>query len=146
VPPAVLKLSERNAVKISRYDIIYQLIDDVTAALEGMLEPEIIETKIGSLEVLKVFLKVKGKGIVGGKVTSGKITPGTRIHVMREDKKVSELKTEAIQIGGEKVNLVESPAECGISYTGEFKIKPKDILDFILVEEHLRSVKKKSDK
>lgn len=146
VPPTVLKLSERSSVKISRYDIIYQLIDDITAALEGMLEPEIIETKIGTLEVLKIFLKVKGKGIVGGKVTSGKITPGTRIHVIRDGEKVSELKTEAVQIGGEKVNLVEAPAECGISYTGEFKLKIKDVLEFILIEEHLRSIKKKSDK
>lgn len=146
IPPTVLKLAERNGIKISRYDIIYQLIDDVTAALEGMLEPEIIETKIGSMEILKIFLKVKGKGIVGGKVTSGKITPGTRIHVMRDGEQVTELKTESVQIGGEKVNLVEAPAECGISYTGEFKLKPKDIFDFILVEEHLRSIKKKSDK
>lgn len=146
IPPTVLKLSERSSVKISRYDIIYQLIDDVTAALEGMLEPEIVETKIGTLEVLKIFLKVKGKGIIGGKVISGKITPGTRIHVIRDSKKVGELKTESIQIGGEKVNLVEAPAECGVSYVGEFKFKVKDILEFILIEEHLRSIKKKSDK
>jgi len=145
VAPVILKLSEQNGIKISRYDIIYQLIDDVTSALEGMLEPEIIETKIGTLEILKIFLKVKGKGIVGGKVTSGKVTPGTKIEVYRDKEKIGELKTEAIQIGGEKVNLVESPSECGVSYIGELKLKPKDKFDFILVEEHLRSVKKKSD-
>jgi len=144
VPPPVLKLSEQNGIKISKYDIIYRLIDDVTDALEGMLEPEITETKIGKFEVLKIFLKVKNRGIVGGKVTSGKITPGTRIDVYRDDEKIGELKTELVQIGAEKVNLVEAPAECGISYTGDLKIKPADKFELILVEEHLKSIKRKS--
>src|SRR5690606_38557393 len=53
VAPNVLKLAESNKIKISKYDIIYDLINDVTTALEGMLEPEIIETRIGRVRVLK---------------------------------------------------------------------------------------------
>lgn len=143
IPPQVLKLAETNNVKISKYEVIYELIDDVTAALEGMLEPEIIETKIGKLEVIKQFHKEKDRGVVGGKVISGKITPGTKIEVFREEEKIGELKTDAIKIGAEKVNQVEKNSEAGISYIGEYKAKPKDILEFILVEEKVRTLKKR---
>lgn len=143
VPPQVLKLAESNKIKISKYDIIYQLIDDVTAALEGMLEPEIVETKIGKLKILKVFHREKDRGVVGGKVVSGKVTPGTKIIVYREKEILGELKTNIVQLGQEKVNVVESGDECGISYSGNLKLKVGDVLEFILVEERLRTLKKK---
>jgi len=146
VSPNVLKLAESNSIKISKYDVIYKLIDDVTAVLEGMLEPEIIETKIGRLKILKIFKKTKDSGIVGGKVISGKITPGTKIIVKRNDQEIGELKTQIIQVGNEKLNQVEKDTECGVSYLGNVKIKEGDILEFILIEEKMRSLKKKSDK
>ncbi|OQA53290.1 MAG: Translation initiation factor IF-2 [candidate division WS2 bacterium ADurb.Bin280] len=142
IPANVLKLSEANDIKISRYEIIYELIDDISAALEGLLEPEIIETTIGKLEVIKVFFKSKGKTIVGGKVIEGKITPGTKVLVYRGEEKIGELKTELVQIGGERVNVVEKGNECGVSCLGELKLKAKDILEFVLVEEKIRSIKK----
>jgi len=144
IPPSVLKLAQANKVKISKYEIIYELINDVTAALEEILEPEIIETEIGSFEVIKVFYRDKERGIVGGKVISGKVTPGTKIKVYRNEEEVGELKTEAVKIGQEAVNQAVKGFEAGISYKGNIKIKPKDILKFILVEEKVRSLKKKS--
>lgn len=143
VPPAVLRLAETNKIKISKYEIIYELIDEVVAALEGMLEPEIIETKIGKLKILKIFRTEKDRGVVGGKVTSGKVTPGTKIIAYRGEEVLGELKTDLVQVANEKVNQVESPSECGISYTGTLKLKPDDVLEFILVEEKLRTLKKK---
>jgi translation initiation factor IF-2 len=143
IPPAVLRLADTNKIKISKYDIIYELIDEVTAALEGMLEPEIIETKIGKLKILKIFRKEKDRGVIGGKVISGKVTPGTKIIVSRGEEVLGEIKTDLVQVANEKVNQVESPGECGISYTGNLKLKPDDILEFILVEEKLRTLKKK---
>ncbi|MCX6809648.1 MAG: translation initiation factor IF-2 [Candidatus Berkelbacteria bacterium] len=142
-PPQILKLADINKVKISKYEIIYELIDDVTAALEGLLEPEIIETVIGKFEVIKVFHREKDKGIVGGKVISGKITPGTKIRVHREAELIGEIKTESVQSGKEKVNEVTKGFECGVSYIGDIKIKIKDIFEFILVEEKVRTLKKK---
>ena len=144
VPPAVLKLAEANRVKISKYDIIYELIDDVSAALEGMLEPEIIETSIGKLEILKLFRKEKDKGIVGGKVISGKVSPGTKIRVFRDEEMIGELKTDAIKVANEKVNQVDKGFECGVSYIGDLKLKENDVLEFIMVEEKLRTLKKKA--
>ena len=144
IPPSVLKLAQTNKVKISKYEIIYELINDVTAALEEILEPEIIETEIGSFEVIKVFYRDKERGIVGGKVISGKVTPGTKIKVYRNEEEIGELKTEAVKIGQEAVNQAVKGFEAGISYKGNIKIKPKDILKFILVEEKVRSLKKKS--
>lgn len=143
IPANVLKLSEANAIKISRYEIIYELIDDISAALEGLLEPEIIETTVGKLEIIKVFFKSGNKTIVGGKVISGKISPGTKIYVFRGEDKIGEMKTELIQIGGEKVNLVEKGNECGVSCLGDIKLKIKDTLEFVMVEEKIRSLKKK---
>lgn len=143
IPPAVLRLAETSKIKISKYDIIYELIDEVTAALEGMLEPEIIETKIGKIKILKIFRREKDRGVVGGKVISGKVTPGTKIIALRGEDILGELKTDLVQVANEKVNQVESPNECGISYTGNLKLKSDDILEFILVEEKLRTLKKK---
>jgi len=143
-PLQVQKLAGIKAIKISKYDIIYQLIDDVTAALEGMLEPEIIETTVGRLEVLKIFYKQKDSGIVGGRVKSGTITPGTKIVVKRDDEIVGELKTEGLKVGVEKTDKVKANTECGVSYKGDFKVKVGDIFEFNLVEEKLRSLKKRA--
>lgn len=144
VPPAVLKLAEANKIKISKYDIIYELIDEITAALEGMLEPEIIETAIGRLEILKVFRTEKDKGIVGGKVISGKVSPGTKIRAYRGEEMIGELKTDAIKVANEKVNQVDKNFECGVSYLGDLKLKEGDILEFILVEEKMKTLKKRA--
>jgi len=144
VPPPILKLAETKRIKISRYEIIYKLLDEVVAALEGLLEPEIVETPLGKLEVLKVFRTEKNRGIVGGKVTSGKISPGSKIIARRGDEVLGELKTEAIQIGGQKVDLVTKGDECGVSYSGELRLKTGDELEFILVEEKLRTISKKA--
>lgn len=143
IPPNVLKLAEANKIKISKYEVIYELMNDITAALEGLLEPEIVETIIGKLEVIKMFFKTANKGIVGGKVISGKISPGTKINVLRDEEKIGELKTELIQIGGEKVNQVGKGDECGVSYIGDVKLKQSDILEFVMVEEKIRTIKKK---
>lgn len=143
VPPTVLKLAENNKIKISKYDIIYELLDDISAALEGMLEPEITETVIGRMEIIKVFRHERDRGIVGGKVISGHVSPGTKINVFREGENIGELKTQSVQIGGEKVDRVDSNNEGGVSYLGTIKLKVKDQLEFVLVEEKLRSLKKK---
>ncbi|MDH4358629.1 MAG: translation initiation factor IF-2 [Candidatus Berkelbacteria bacterium] len=143
VPPQVMRLADEKKIKISKYEIIYELIDDIFAALEGMLEPEIVETVLGKLEVVKVFFKQHNRGIIGGRVISGKISPGTKITVTRNGQPIGELKTESIKIGAQTVNQVTDKKECGISYLGTVKLKPKDILEFVLVEERLRSLKKK---
>ena len=143
IPPAVLRLAESSKIKISRYEIIYELIDEVTGALEGMLEPEIVETKLGKLKILKLFRRQKGSGIAGGKVTSGKVTPGPKINVWRAGENIGELKTNLIQVANEKVGEVVAGSECGVSYFGELKLKEGDVLEFIRVEEKLRTLKKK---
>jgi translation initiation factor IF-2 len=117
-----LKLAESNGVKISKYEVIYELIDDVTNALEGMLEPEIVETVIGKLEIIKLFRTEKDKGIVGGKVISGKVSPGTKIRVFRGNEQIGEMKTDAIRVAAEKVNQVDKNFECGVSYIGDVRI------------------------
>jgi len=143
IPPAVLKLAETNNIKIQKYEIIYELIDEVTAALEGMLEPEIIETTIGKLEVLKIFRTEKDRGIVGGKVISGKVSPGTKIRVYRNKEQIGEIKTDAVRVAAEKVNQVDKNFECGVSYLGDLRLKVGDVFEFVLVEEKLRTFKKK---
>jgi len=76
-------------------------------------------------------------------VKSGKITPGTKIIVIRSGEKIGELKTDELKIGAQTVDRAEPPSECGVSYKGDLKIKPGDILEFVLVEEKLRSLKKR---
>ena len=71
VSSAAKKIAEQEKIKISTYDVIYQLIDDVYAAASGLLEPKIVETEVGKLKVLAIFTRGKKKQIIGGKVTDG---------------------------------------------------------------------------
>lgn len=141
IPPSIKKLSDEQGIKISRYNIIYELIDEVKTALQGMLEPEIIETEVGKFKVIKIFRHTQTDGIVGGLVTKGQLRPGLKFRLLRSEKLIGEGQIKSLQIGPNSIDMVKQNDECGINYEGNLKFKLDDIIEAYQKEEILKTIK-----
>ena len=134
----VMNLAKRENIKISIYDIIYQLLDDLTAALSGLLEPEIIETEVGRMEVLAVFKVMRQDQIIGGKVKTGRIENNCIVRIVRDKETIGEGKISSLQHNKKDVSDVEEGFECGLKVTSPTKIKIGDSLECYKKEEIIR--------
>ncbi len=137
---AVMNLIKRENIKISIYEIIYQLLDDLAAALSGLLEPEIVEVELGRLSVLAVFRSVKNEKIIGGKVTSGKIENGTEARIVREKDTIGEGHISNLQQNKKDVSEVLENFECGLKIGTPTKILIGDSLECYKKEERIRKL------
>jgi len=140
-PPAVKRLADSQKCTVSRYDIIYELIDDIKATLEGLLEPEIVETEVGRLKVIKQFRSIPNGGIVGGLVTKGMMRNGVKFRVKRNDELIGEGVINEIHIGPNPTPEAEVNSECGLNFTGNIKFKPDDIIEAYQTEEIIKRLK-----
>lgn len=136
----VLNLARRENIKISIYEIIYQLLDDLSAALSGLLEPEIVEVELGRLEVLAIFRVQKNEKIVGGKVISGKIENGTEVRIVRDKETIGNGKIIALQQNKKDVAEVKVDFEAGLKIATPTKILVSDILECYKKEERTRKL------
>lgn len=136
----VMNLARRENIKISLYDIIYQLLDDLTAALSGLLEPEIVETEVGRLQILAVFRTTKNEKIVGGKVTSGKIMNGAEVRIVRDKETIGIGKIINLQQNKKDINEVTENFEAGLRIATPTKILIGDFLECYKKEERMRKL------
>jgi len=134
----VLNLARREHVKIQIYDIIYQLLDDLQAAILGLLEPEIIETEVGRMKVLAVFKSSRNEQIIGGKVTTGRIENGCEVKIVRDREQIGEGKIVNLQQDKRDVQSVIENFECGLRVNTTTKIKADDSLECYKKEERIR--------
>jgi len=134
----VMNLARRENVKISIYDIIYQLLDDLTAALSGLLEPEIVETEIGRMKILAIFKVHRNEKIVGGKVTSGKIENNCEVKIVRDKETIGEGKIVSLQQNMKDAREVLENFECGLKVETEIKLAEDDSLECYRKEERVR--------
>ena len=142
IPPAIRKYATQKGVKISSYDIIYQLIDDLFDALSGLLEPEIVEINLGKLEILQIFKSSKTGGIVGGRVKSGVVEKHSKASIVRNDEKVGEAKIIRVQREKSVVDKVEAGTECGLLIDSTIIPRAGDTLEIYKQEEHIRRLKR----
>ena len=130
------KLSE---VEIRSYSIIYDLIEDVRAAMSGLLAPEIVETVTGRAEVQQVFDLSSGR-VAGSLVREGKLTRGQIVRLMRGAEAVGNGKITGLKRFKEDVREVEKGLECGILLDiKDFRVG--DVVEAILREEKIRRLK-----
>jgi len=123
------KLAEKENIDIRTYRIIYDLIDDLQAAMKGMLEPEYKEVILGHAQVRALF-KVPNVGIVAGcYVVDGKITRNANIRVIRNGVVIYEGKISSLKRFKDDVKEVASGYECGIAIEKFNDIKEDDILE-----------------
>jgi translation initiation factor IF-2 len=127
-------LAEENKVEIRLYSIIYNALEDVKAAMEGLLPPTLVEKQHGKAEVRQIF-KVKGTAVAGCHVTEGKIVRNAKIRLLRDAVVVWDGKIASLKRFKDDVREVVEGFECGISLEGYNDIKEKDILECYEVEE-----------
>jgi translation initiation factor IF-2 len=129
------QLAEKNQIDIRLYSIIYNVIEEIKQALEGMLEPDIEEKVTCTVEVRDVF-KVPKVGLVAGcYVQDGKITRNTNVRLLRDGFEIYKGKISALKRFKDDVREVDAGFECGISLENFNDIKVGDIIEgFELVE------------
>ncbi len=118
VAPGAQALADREKVEIRPYDVIYDAIDDVKAALEGLLKPMYEEVYMGEAEVRQLFKSTKAGGIAGCMVTEGKFVKGGILRVFRNQKQLFEGKVDSLRHFKEEVKEMAAGQECGISTNG----------------------------
>ena len=126
--------AEVEGVSIRLYKIIYRLIEDVEKALNGLLEPELVERVIGKAGVLATFKVSKGGTAAGCRVLSGELRRNASVHVMRAG--VEVIKTEITSIRREKEDVrdVREGMECGITLKNYEDFEVGDIFECFVME------------
>lgn len=137
---AVEKLAETEGVSISVYRIIYELIADIKAAMEGLLDPDTQEKITGKAIVKQVF-KLSSAGTVAGcTVTEGKAQRNMKVRLLRDNVIIFEGNTSAIKRFKDDVKEVDKGYECGISLENFSDIKVSDVMEFFTVEKIARKL------
>ena len=123
------KLAEQEDVQIRYYSIIYEVIDDVKAAMEGLLDPEIREDVLGYVEVREVFRAPKIGTIAGCYVTEGIVKRNAYVRVLRDSVVIFEGTIDSLRRFKDDVSEVKMGTECGISVVNYNDIKEGDQLE-----------------
>ncbi len=123
------KLANEEEIEIRYYSIIYDLIDDIKAAMSGMLAPELREQIIGVAEVKDVFRSPKFGDIAGCIVSTGTIKKSNPIRVLRDNVVIYEGELESLRRFKDDVNEVKSGTECGIGVKNYDNVQPGDQIE-----------------
>lgn len=134
------RIAEEKGVDIKTYSIIYELINDVTLALEGMLTPERIEKYIGRAQVKETFSIPKIGTIAGTAVVDGKIERGCNIRLLRDGKILYDGKLTTLKRFKDEVKEVKNGYECGMSLENFNDIKVEDLIEAYIMEEKKRTL------
>jgi translation initiation factor IF-2 len=134
------KLAEGNGVDIRYYNIIYDALDDLKAAMSGMLAPEKREEIIGSAEIRTVFVASKIGTVAGCMVTSGFVLRNAHFRLLRENVVVYTGELESLKRMKDDVREVKEGFECGIKLKNYNDIKESDVLEFFEIKEVARTL------
>ena len=129
------KIAEQSKVDVRSYRIIYELLDDMEAALKGMLAPKLKEVLTGKCEVRQTF-NITGVGTIAGcYVTDGKIVRGGKLRIYREDIMICEGGVKQLKRFKDDVKEVNHGYECGCAIDGFNEIRIGDIIECYITEE-----------
>ena len=132
-------MAKEYGIDIRLYTIIYKLVEDIEAALTGMLDPKFEEKKIGACEVRQIFKFSKVGNIAGVYVTEGLVKSNANVRVIRDSTVLVDTKISSIQRGKDQVKEVKKGFECGITLEKYDDFKPKDIFEVYVMEEIKRA-------
>jgi translation initiation factor IF-2 len=133
-------LAENEGVEVRYYNVIYDLIDDVKAALTGMLSPELREEIVGIAEVRDVFRSPKFGLIAGCMVTEGTVSRSKPIRVLRDSIVIYEGELESLRRFKDDASEVRNGTECGIGVKNYTDVKVGDLIEVFDVNEVARSL------
>jgi len=136
----VSELADREGVDVRYYSVIYQAIEDVEAALKGMLKPEFEEVKLGSAEVREVFRSSKFGNIAGCLVRSGEIRRNSKARLLRDGVVVAEnLTIESLRRFKDDATEVREGYECGIGLGSFNDLRIDDVIETFEMREKPRA-------
>ena len=132
---AAKAMAERNHVDMRMYRVIYECMEEIEAAMKGMLAPKYKEVELGTVEVRKVY-KISNVGVVAGcYVTEGKVTRSAQLRLVRDGIVIHEGEIASLQRFKDSVKEVTSGYECGITLEKFSDIKPGDIFECFEMQE-----------
>ena len=138
--PGAQTLAEQEKVETRRYDVIYEAVEDVKAAMEGLLAPELREEALGSAEVRELF-RVPRLGVIAGcHVSSGKMRRGAVVQLVRDGVDIYKGKISSLRRFKDDVREVEEGFECGIGIENFNDLKVGDLIEASEVKELARKL------
>jgi len=123
------QIADREGVEIRSYAVIYRAIEELRAAMQGMLEPAEVETPLGQAEVRQLFKASRIGTIAGSFITEGKVTRGSRVRVVREGTVIFDTTIDSLRRFNDDVREVASGFECGIVLTNYQDLREGDLLE-----------------
>ncbi|QDU36669.1 Translation initiation factor IF-2 [Maioricimonas rarisocia] len=135
-----VSLAHQEGVDIRRYNIIYNVTDEIKQALEGLLRPEEVEVATGRAIVLRTFSISRTGTIAGCRILSGTIERNNRVHVIREQRILNDYPIASLRREKDDVREVREGMECGIRLDGFNDVKEGDLLEAFRVEERKRTL------
>ncbi|WP_375649452.1 translation initiation factor IF-2 [Bartonella sp. OT172YNZD] len=132
--------AKTQGIEIRYYNIIYDLVDDIKAAMSGLLSPEQRETFLGNAEILEVFNITKIGKVAGCRVTEGKIERGAGVRLIRDNIVIHEGKLKTLKRFKDEVNEVQSGQECGIAFENYEDMRAGDIIETFRIEHINRTL------
>ena len=132
--------ADQSGIEVRYYNIIYDLTDDIKAAMSGLLSPERRETFIGYAEILEVFNITKVGKVAGCRVTEGTVERGSGVRLLRDNVVIHEGKLSTLKRFKDEVKEVVGGQECGMAFENYQDIRQGDMIECFRVEEIERSL------
>ncbi len=132
--------AERGNIEIRYYNIIYNLVDDVKAAMSGLLDPALREEMLGNAEILEVFSITKVGKVAGCRVTDGRVERGAHVRLSRDNVVVHEGKLSTLKRFKDEVKEVVAGQECGMAFESYQDMRQGDVIECYRVEHIKRSL------
>jgi translation initiation factor IF-2 len=133
-------LAEQVGVEIRYYNIIYNLVDDVKAALSGLLAPTLRETMLGNAQILELFHISKVGTVAGCRVTDGVVQRGAHVRLIRDSVVVHEGRLSTLKRFKDEIAQVQAGQECGMAFENYQDMRVGDVIECYNVEEIRRTL------
>jgi translation initiation factor IF-2 len=138
--PQARDLARRDAVEIRYYSIIYDVIDDMKAALSGLLAPSLRERFLGNAAIREVFTISKVGKVAGCMVTEGVVRRGAKVRLLRDNVVIHEGSLKTLKRFKDEVREVREGFECGMAFENYHDIQVGDVIECFELEEVARAL------
>ena len=138
--PQARDLAKRDGVEIRYYSIIYEVIDDMKAALTGMLSPTLRERFLGNAEIREVFNITKVGKVAGCMVREGLVRRGAKVRLLRDSVVIHEGSLKTLKRFKDEVREVREGTECGMAFENYDNIEKGDVIECFEVESVARAL------
>jgi translation initiation factor IF-2 len=129
-----VEAAERDKVEVRLYTVIYDVVDEMKKAMEGLLEPTLKESRLGSAEVRETFRISKVGTIAGCYVADGRVTRTAQVRLLRDNVVIHTGRVSSLKRFKDDASEVKVGLECGIGIAGYNDVKPGDVIEFFVTE------------